>query len=400
MNILHVEGFFHPDAGYQLNVLAKYMVKKGHQVTIITCEPDKFPDYLTSFFGKEDIRERDLVYEKNNGVRIIRVPVVWYYSGRAWATRDLFAKIREVAPDIVFAHCNDDMVGIRTINYCIKHRIPVVTDNHMAEIASKNKLRELFRFYYRSVETPKLIKHHIPVIRTADIDFVQKHYKLPLSQCPVISFGSDLMLFSPNAELRGEIRQSLDIDPDETVVIYAGKLDESKGGLFLANSLQEKFDVDKKLCFIVIGNTVGEYGQEVLRSFKESENRVILLPTQKYADLSKYFVCSDFALIPRQSSLTFYDYQACGLPVIAEDNNINQTRVDHDNGWLFEAGNVEAFRKSIVNAINLDPGEYRRISENSRNYIVENYNYDTKCDEYLEVLLQAYDRQGPGRING
>ena len=51
MKFLHVEDFFHPDAGYQLNLLARLQVKQGHRVIIIASELDKSPDFLKSFFG-------------------------------------------------------------------------------------------------------------------------------------------------------------------------------------------------------------------------------------------------------------------------------------------------------------------------------------------------------------
>ena len=55
MRFVHVEDFFHPDAGYQLNLLARLQVKEGHEVFIIASEMSKVPDYLKSFaLGRGD----------------------------------------------------------------------------------------------------------------------------------------------------------------------------------------------------------------------------------------------------------------------------------------------------------------------------------------------------------
>lgn len=386
MNIVHVESFFHPDAGYQLDILAKYMAAKGHQVTVITGEIEKFPDYLTSFFGKDNIETRDSEYEKKYHVKIIRIPVLWYYSGRAFFKRTFFEAIDKLAPDVVFAHCHDDMVGIRTINYCLKKRIPVVGDTHMAEAASKNRLRNLFRFYYRNWEAKKIVRNGIPIIRTADIDYVNKIYGIPLPQCPIVSFGSDLMLFHPDEEIKRKMRSELSLETKDFVIIYAGKLDEYKGGLFLAESIKKKFDTNKNVVFIIIGNTVGEYGKKVKDILSKSENRVILFPTMKYEDLANYFMCADIAIIPKQSSLTFYDYQACGLPVIAEDSDVNRTRVSKSNGYLFESDSKEAFRNAIACAVNLQDNELHTLRENALRYIQSDYDYDNKCDEFLTII--------------
>lgn len=52
MRIVHIEDFFHPNAGYQINILPKYMVKQGHSVTIVTSEMEKIPEGLTVFLEK------------------------------------------------------------------------------------------------------------------------------------------------------------------------------------------------------------------------------------------------------------------------------------------------------------------------------------------------------------
>ena len=57
MRFVHIEDFFHPNAGYQVNLLSKLQVKQGHEVIIITAELDKIPDHLISFLVK-------IIYQK------------------------------------------------------------------------------------------------------------------------------------------------------------------------------------------------------------------------------------------------------------------------------------------------------------------------------------------------
>lgn len=59
MNIVHIEDFFHPNAGYQTNILSKYQALQGDNVYIITSELDKMPDDLCKFFGDKNIEEDD-----------------------------------------------------------------------------------------------------------------------------------------------------------------------------------------------------------------------------------------------------------------------------------------------------------------------------------------------------
>ena len=115
MKIVHIEDYFHPDAGYQINILPKYLSKFGHSQTIITSEMKKIPEELTSFFGKTNIDERDRVYEKENGVKIIRLPLITFLSGRAVFGLGLEYKLKKLKPDVIYVHGNDTLTGIRVI---------------------------------------------------------------------------------------------------------------------------------------------------------------------------------------------------------------------------------------------------------------------------------------------
>ena len=96
MRFVHVEDFFHPDAGYQLNLLARLQVKDGHEVFIIASEMSNVPDYLKSFFGDHDIENKDEIYFKNTGVRVIRCPSFFWFSGRAFLKRKIYTLIKSI----------------------------------------------------------------------------------------------------------------------------------------------------------------------------------------------------------------------------------------------------------------------------------------------------------------
>ena len=59
MRIIHVEEFFHPDAGYQVNMLSRLQVNDGHDVTVFAAELNKMPSSLTAFFWKDAIDKKD-----------------------------------------------------------------------------------------------------------------------------------------------------------------------------------------------------------------------------------------------------------------------------------------------------------------------------------------------------
>lgn len=394
MKIVNVEDFFHPDAGYQINILSKYLVALGHEVIIITSQMDKVPAALTSFFGKENIEERDKEYSNRYGVKIVRLPIKGFVSGRAVFTKELFSTIQADNPDVVFVHGNDTLTGMRYLLNYKKFGYPLVMDSHMLEMASTNKFNKLFRKFYKYFFTPLITRNEIPVIRTQDDPYVEKCLGISLSQCPWISVGSDTMLFHPDEDARKQFREANNISENAFVVIYAGKLDESKGGLLLAETIQKKIEAKRDVVFLIVGKTAPtEYGSKIESLFSQSENRVLRFPTQLYAGLPKFYQAADCAVFPRQCSLSFYDVQACGVPVIFEDNNINVDRAAHGNAVVFESGDFQDFRNKIAEMCNEPAENLLRMRENSIAYVKASYDYAEIAKRYCYVIESAATTQ-------
>lgn len=392
MNIVHVEDFFHPDAGYQVNLLSRLQQAESNEVTVVTAELDKVPSFLTSFFGKDNIPEKDKTFERETGVRIVRVPLLGFYSGRAiFYPRLLFRTVSGLKPDVVFVHGEDTVTGMLFIRLSKWLKYPLVLDCHMLEMASLNRFREYFRAFFRRFITPVILRENIPLIRVVDSDYVEKCLGIPLAHTDLLSFGTDTFHFSPNAEARKAVRARNGIDPDAFLVVYAGKLDETKGGAFLAEALHQKFPLasGRTVEILVIGTSDGSYGAEVERRFASSENKLVRLPTQRYFDLAQFYQAADLAVFPKQCSLSFFEAQSCGLPVLFEENEINNQRAPSGNAFLFAPGSVEDFRSKLMWLASLPVDRFVEISDKARSYVLDNYDYVPIARRFTDVLQRA-----------
>lgn len=393
MRIVNIEDFFIPDAGYQINIMPKYLSLFGHEVYIVTSKLDGINKSATKFFGTENIEEKDAAFTEKTGVKIVRVkPLIKKtISSRIIQGSELFHTIEFLKPDVLYVHGNDTFTGIR---YLLKKNLPyaLVTDSHMLSMATKNKFHRLFAAGYRKFVTPHILKNSIPVIRTQDDPYVEKNFAIPLKQAPWISYGSDTLLFHPDENVKRCFRKENGISDDDFVVVYTGKLDESKGGKLLAETFLKRFNTKRNIVLIAVGSTTGEYGKEVEELFAGSENRIIRFPTQKYCDLPLFYQAADLSVFAKQCSLSFYDAQACGLPVLSEDNNINVDRCSHNNGWNFKSGDVADFREKIEFAAEMPIDKYADISENAYRFIIDNYNYEDKAREYEKIIIDTYNR--------
>ena len=389
MRIVHVEDYVLLDTGYQINIMPRYLSKYGHDVYIVTSKVEGIDKPAAKFFGIDNIEGRDAFYEKESGVKIIRVKPLTkkLISTRIVHGRDLFKTVKGLNPDVVYVHGNDTITGMRYL--WKKQKFALVTDSHMLKMATTNRFSRYFQKFYKLFITPQIIKNKIPVIRTQDDDYVESCLGIPLSQAPWISYGTDTDLFYPDQAIKEAFRKENNIPMDDFVFVCTGKMDESKGGKLLAEAFLKKFNSEKNVTLITVGNFSGEYGEEVKELFKKSENNIINFPTQKYFDLGKFYQVADACVFAKQCSLSFYDAQGCGLPVISEDNNINVDRNSHGNGLCFKSGDVESFRATIEKLLNMSEDEYKTMSENSYRFIIDNYNYEEKAREYEKILLDA-----------
>ncbi len=396
MRIVQIEDFFHPNTGYQINILSKYFVEFGHDVTVVCSEPEKMPSFLTDFFTISDIEKDDLNYENSTGVKIVRVPIVRYISGRSIYKKKIFEIVDSLKPDILFVHSEDTAIAIQYLMRIEKKPYALLMDNHQCDMSSHNRFREVFRWFYKKTCTPVIIRNQYITVRLSEGDhYMQEHFNIPMELCPCITFGSDTMLFHPDEDVKQQFRKKYDIKENAFVAVYAGKLDEYKGGKYLAQALKEKLilDAGREIVFIVVGNTSGEYGNSVEKIFGESENRILRFPTQKYNELAPFFQTSDVSLIAKECSLTFFDYQACGLPVISEDNDVNTARTVYNNGMNFKKGDIDDFRNTVLKMANMNTDDLGKMKQASYQFIIDNYSYEDKAREFEKLMLSEVNRQ-------
>lgn len=387
MRIVHVDETFHPAFGYQANPLAKFQQKQGNEVYIVTPTKDfLYPVYREFGDNGENLVEQDATYEKTTGVKIVRVPAKGYFMKRLVYGKQIFRIVEQIKPDVVFVHCLETLTAMRFI---IKNpKYPMMFDSHMLSMASNNRFAKIYEKVFKKIITPKIKRRKYDVIRTQDDKYVNSHLGIPEDQTPFISFGTDTILFCPSEKEREQFRKEYNIEQDEFVVVYTGKLTEAKGGKLLAETFRKKFDVPVTL--VCVGTpTNDEYGKQVKKLFDESENRIIMFPTQNYLELARFYQMADLSVFPKQCSMSFYDAQSCGLPVVSENNNINIDRCSHQNGANFKAGNVLDFRKKIMMFVMMDEIERKKYKKNARDFIEAGYDYADIAKQYTEYLKKA-----------
>lgn len=393
MRILHIDETFHPNFGYQCNPLAKFQQKAGNEVYIITPEAKFIYPVFASFgeFG-EHLDEADAVYEKNTGVTVVRVAGKRRIMGRLlYDLQALYAKIEEINPDVILVHCVETLTAMFVMQK-YKNRYPMVFDSHMLSMATKNKLAKIYEVGYRSLITRTIKKKKYTVIKTQDDDYVTTHLGIPEEQTAFISFGTDTMLFCPDKSVREAFIKEHNLPEDVFIISSTGKMTEAKGGMLFADTIAKKFHTDRSVAIVVVGSFAGEYQEKVKAVLDGSENKIIYYPVQNYLNLPKFYQIADVTVFPKQCSMSFYDAQSCGVPVISEDNNVNVERNSHQNGFCFKSGDAADFRAKLEILMNMPKEEYAKMQQNSYDFVAKDYSYEVIAKQYTDILEAEYQR--------
>lgn len=387
MRILHLDETFHPNFGYQCNPLAKFQKKLGNEVYIIAPEAKYiYPVYHN--FGEygDNLDNDDDIYIKNTGVKIIRVKARGYYFRRLLYKFDELNKaIENINPDAIFVHCVETITAMYVMRK-YKNRYPMVFDSHMLSMATTSRFYKLFETLYKIFITKVIREKKYRVIKTQNDDYIETHLGVPKDQTKFISFGTDTELFKPNEEVKKHFISEHNLPENTFVIVSTSKLNAGKGGMLFAETVSSKFQTDRTVVIVIVANFASDYEKKVKEILDSGNNQVFYYPVQNYLNLPYFYQIADVTVFAKQCSMSFYDAQSCGSPVISENNNINIDRNSHGNGFCFQMGNKDDFKLKIEMIMNLSIDEYNIMRKKSFEFIKNNYSYELIAKQYTEEI--------------
>ena len=388
MKILHIDETFHPHYGYHTSILTRNeALNESNEIYILTVDHKKLYPVYKDFNDYEYDLANDRAFEKKN-LHIVRCGVYRYISNRAIYVGKIFKIIDKIKPDIIYCHLLESYIAIRLL--LRKSKYPIIFDSHMLQMASKNKFSKWFNFFFRKIVTPKIVKNKYKIIKTQNDPYLTDVLGIPENLIEFISFGTDIDLFHSDANIKSVMRKKYNIGQEDFVVLYTGKLTEDKGGTFYSQVLSKKFNLvnERNIVFVIVGFIT----EELKDKFKQSQNRIIFVERQKYIDLPKFYQFADLSVFPKQCSLSFYDAQSCGLPVVSENNLVNSERLEYNNGLTFKPGDVDDFRSKILFFANMSKEDIEIYAENAINFVQKSYSYKKIVQQYNDIYLNEIKR--------
>ncbi|MFL2143628.1 glycosyltransferase [Ruoffia sp. FAM 20857] len=338
MIIIHVEDYFDPTAGYQINELLFAGKGSDDDVYLITSN-DMSP------FHKNHSIKADEDFEKNTGIKIIRLDVYLKFSSRI-ILKGLFKTIKQINPHLVYMHGIGDFKDL--ILFRAKRKYEIVRDCHMSWVASQNRFRMLYYTLFRKIFAPIInnTDKYAKIFALGDEEY-QYLTNLGISQSKIdyLRHGyNDAIMYYDHAA-RASIRKEYGFEDSDVVISYIGKFNKSKRPDIVFDIIDniDKSVIDEfKLKLLFIGPKENQYMQNTFGAkLKQMEDKIkIIVDSSKpFNELRKYYSASDICIFPKETSLSSIHAQICGCPVIMENHVSNNERVvKKDN--LFEVNNL------------------------------------------------------------
>jgi glycosyltransferase involved in cell wall biosynthesis len=391
MKILMLCEFYHESLEYQEQLSAKFYVRHGHAVTVVTSTHESVFDYMAD---RHDNRRPARTYE-HGGVRIVRLPYRYNILHRLKAFAPLDRLLEAEAPDLIFVH--DIMLNFPDcVRYLKRHsRARMIMDYH-ADYSNSGKnllsrviLHGICRKWFLDRARPHLSKI-FPVV-PASATFLHQRYKVPFSEMELLPLGADLEAISAarNSDARQTLRTALGIGADDIVILTGGKLTPAKKTELLLAAVDRLRHIPLRV--VVVGNASAEHAEygERLSGLAARDPRVHMAGWLNQDDLNRHLAMADLAVFPASQSILWQQAIAMGLPLVVGDTG------HQDISYLNTERNIVILRGDEIREDRLaaaiadiveNPDRRRAMSEGALRVADEHLNWDRLIERTLRFV--------------
>ena len=236
-------------------------------------------------------------------------------------------------------------------------------------------------------------------------DFILQNNFTQSNKLKIIANGSsngiDTTFFSPAQVTETErvtLREKLNIQPDDFVFVFVGRIVSDKGINELIKAFSELQTVENKpagIKLLLVGgleNDLDPLNPETLAEINQNKD-IISVGFQQ--DVRSFFAIADALVFPSYREgfpNVVMQAGAMGLPSIVSDiNGCNEIIIEGENGLIIPSKNVEKLKEKML-TLAKDKNLYTKLKGNSRRMIENRYEQSVVWNALLkeyEGLLQS-----------
>ncbi len=375
MKILHISQYFSSNMGYQENILPYYQSRLGHDVVII-CS-----NYSDTFALN---RINNIGESLENGVKIIRLPIISEFKGRFVLFKNLLEHIEKEEPEYIY-HYSATVPSIKDIaKYKQNHpNTFIAVDNH-GDLNNSGK-NLLWRMFYYNFFWRNYIKKYdkgIDVYFGASPNrclFLEEELGVCKEKIRLLPIGCD----TEQAQIsisREDFFKKYSIDSKKFIITHGGKITPEKevGKILEAFSRIKAQDI----CLVLFGRISDPKVQRLI----EKDARIKYIGWMDRTDTLALLKYSDLGIWHKLHTTLIEDAVAAGLPLILRYNGNTSHLVSNSGMFLYE-GSVREIQDKLGYMIR-NREVVKAFRQNSKDLlkILSYNNIAQECMDYMKDL--------------
>lgn len=299
--------------------------------------------------------------------------------------------IKKTKPDIIISHVHYYLFR------CAKRAAP--KSKHIFYFHSSNLgdwNQNEIRFLYSKADGI------ISICNFAFQDAKEKH-NLTHPNTEVVYNGVDTNYFSmqKRKENRKLSRLTYGLNDEDIVILYAGRIHNSKGISLIIDAFIDCYEINKNLKLIIVGSGHSKYDDQelankLIRTSSEIGGGIIkLIDWVDNYEMINIYALADISILAslnaEGNSLFIMESMACGLPVICTNvGGLTEIITNNKTGILVNKDNLKDELPRAIERLIEDEPLRVQLGENASNHIDTNLNLDImsdKLDKYLQTFL-------------
>jgi spore coat protein SA len=295
---------------------------------------------------------------------------------------EIINQIKEIQPDII--HLANRPWFLPILRKYLGSDIKIVLhhfNNYLMEMPGKKAKKHL-----------DLIDGFIGCSQfTVDAEVIKRFPEF-VAKCFVVSNGVDTDKFNPHkikAETVASLKQKYDIKPDETVILYVGRLTEDKGAFELLEAIKTlvvNLGI-RQVKLLIAGSSffggktkITPFIKKLQKSSLEIKDNIIFTGYIDRSEIQNIFAVGDIAAVPSivqdASPTVCYEASSMELPVVASTRGgIPEIVIEGQTGLLYDDPyDIDTIVEKLLYFIK-DPAEKKVFGERGRALMEKNFTW-------------------------
>ncbi len=262
-------------------------------------------------------------------------------------------------------------------------KIRIHTFTGQVWVTKKGVIRKTLKF------VDKLISKLSTLVLTdgkSQLDFLIKN-KIVDEKAKVLGKGSisgvSLKKFNADDKVREKLRAKFNINQNQWVFMYLGRLKKDKGVLDLIEAFL-KIKKEKNTMLFLVGDD-----EENLKKNYNSYPRITFLPHNNKPE-NIIQICDTFCLPSYREGFGLSVIEASSLkkPIISSNTyGLKDTVINKKTGLVFQVGDIEKLNDHLIYAIN-NKKRMKEMGYNGRDYVEENFSEEKILVEWERFYME------------